>query len=201
MSGPALLLKKAFVLLLPFLAAALIWAVLIAPVQSYNADLEAQLEAGRNLLSRYRRLSAQRQALQADLSRESRPKGMEELFYSAADTNAAAALLQQKLSALVTASGGQIRLARVDAKPKAGALDRFGVTLTFAVSSVGLSKVLFAVEGIRPAVLVDSLVIRGGPALARLQEPGQPSAQGAIAAEEPVLEVSIAVSGFLLPKG
>jgi hypothetical protein len=201
MSKQTLLLKKAFVLFLPLFAAGLIWVLIAGPLQDYDADLGAQLEAKRDLLFRYKRLTVQRAALQAGAAQASRPKGLDELFYAAADANAGAALLQQRLSALVMANGGNLRLARVDAKPKAQALERFGVTLTFAVSSVGLSKILYAVEGLRPSVVADQLLIRGGPALARLQEPNQPAAQTPIAAEEPVLEVTLTVSGFLLPKG
>jgi hypothetical protein len=196
-----LLLKKAFVLILPVLAAGLVWALILDPAQSYYAGLETELDLKRDLAARYQRLIAQREALKGETVQLERAQGLEELFYSAAGANAAAALLQQKLSGIVAASGGQIRLARVETKPKADGLDRFGVTLTFAVSTIGLSKILFSVEGLRPVLLVESLIIRGGPALARLQNASLPAAPGAIAAEEPVLEVSFTVSGFLVPKG
>jgi hypothetical protein len=201
MSGSALLFKRVFVLLLPFLAAGLAWALIIAPVQSYRAGLEAELDAKNDLAARYRRLIGQREAFKGDLAQLERAKDMNGLFYSAANGNAAAALLQQKLSGIVTASGGQIRLARVEAKPKAGPLERFGMTLTFAVSTAGLSKILLAVEGERPVLLVDSLAVRGGPVLARLQTANLPAGPGTIAAEEPALEVSLTVSGLLVPKG
>jgi hypothetical protein len=196
-----LLLKKTFVLLLPVLIAGAVWALIVDPAQSYYAGLETELDAKRDLAARYQRLIAQREALKGEPQQLERAQGLEELLYSAADPNAGAALLQQKLSGIVAASGGQIRLARVETKPKAEGLDRFGVTLTFAVSTIGLSKILFSVEGLRPVLLADSLIVRGGPALARLQNAGLPGAPGAIAAEEPVLEVSLTVSGFLAPKG
>jgi hypothetical protein len=206
MTRHMLLVKKAFVLLLPVLGAALVYAVIADPALSYYRDLEAQLDAKRldakrNLTDRYRRLIAQREAFKGEPQKLERAQGLQELFYAAADANAAAALLQQRLSGIVTANGGQIRLARVETRSKAEGLDRFSVALTFAVSTIGLSKILYAVEGQRPALLVDSLIIRGGPALARLQNASVASAPGAVAAEEPVLEVSVTISGFLAPKG
>jgi Type II secretion system (T2SS), protein M subtype b len=102
--------------------------------------------------------------------------GADELFYKAANVNAAATLLQQRLGELVAATGGQIRAARVEIKPetkpvaeRAGGHEPFAVNLTFATSSAGLVKLLFQLETLRPIVLVDHGFINAGPELQALQ--------------------------------
>ncbi len=201
MSKQALILKKAVVLLLPFLAAGLAWIVVADPVLSYLSDLDAELESKRDVLSRYQRLVAQRDELQSGLQQPGGQESLQGTLVAAANANAGAALLQQKLSALIAANGGQLRSARVEIKSKSGSLDPFAVSLAFAVSTAGLSKLLLQIEGEKPLLFVDALSVKAGPALARLQDehtsPGQPP----VTAEEPVLDVSLTVSAFLLPKG
>jgi hypothetical protein len=201
MSNKALFLKKAIVALLPVLAAGLVWIVLLDPVLTYLGDLDADLESKRDVLSRYHRLIAQREETQLGLSQPGVQESLQGMLFAAPNTNAGATLLQQKLSALVAANGGQLRAARVETKSKAGSTDPFAVNLSFAASSAGLSKLLLQIESQKPLMFVDALSIKAGPALARLQE-AQPSPnQAPVMAEEPVLDVSLTVSAFLLPKG
>jgi hypothetical protein len=201
MSTPALVLKKTVVVLLPLLAAGLAWAAFIGPVQTYHEDLGAELDGKRDVVRRYQALIAQREQLKSDLARLSGEKSLQDFFHTAANANGGAALLQQKLSGIITANGGQLRVARVETKPKSGIFEPFAVNLTFAVSTVGLSKILLQVEAQKPLILVDTLLIRGGAALAHLQEAAPAAGQAPVTAEEPVLDVSLTVSGFLTPKG
>jgi hypothetical protein len=201
MSKNALLLKKVIVLLLPVLAACLVWLVLLNPALSYLSDLDADLESKRDVLGRYQRLIAQREELQPGLSLSGNQEGLQGVLFAAPNANAGATLLQQKLSALVAANGGQLRSARVETKSKAGSFDPFAVNLSFAVSNAGLSKLLLQIEGQKPLMFVDALSIKAGPALARLQDGHASPNQPPVTAEEPVLDVSLTVSAFLLPKG
>ena len=201
MSNQALILKKAIVLLLPFLAAGLVWIVLADPVLTYLSDLDADLESKRDVLSRYQRLVTQREELQSGLRQPGSQESLQGTLFAAANANAGATLLQQKLSGLVAANGGQLRSARVEIKSKAGSLDPFAVNLAFAVSTAGLSKLLLQIEGQKPLMFVDALSIKAGPALARLQDGHASPNQPPVTAEEPVLDVSLTVSAFLLPKG
>ncbi len=201
MTKNALLLKKAIVLLLPVLAAGLVWLILLDPVLSYLNDLDADLESKRNVLSRYQRLIAQREEAQPGLPQPGGQEGLQGVLFAAPNANAGATLLQQKLSALVAANGGQLRQARVETKSKAGSFDPFAVNLSFAVSNAGLSKLLLQIEGQKPLMFVDVLSIKAGPGLARLQDARASATQPAITAEEAVLDVSLTVSAFLLPKG
>jgi hypothetical protein len=100
-------------------------------------------------------------------------------------------LLQQKLGELVSATGGQIRAARVEIKPKTAGYQPFAVNLTFATSSAGLSKLLFQLETLRPIVRVDSLFVHAGPALAALQQNANAPDKDKHAAEDQVLDVAL----------
>src|SRR5262249_13470572 len=165
-------LKKAAVLSIPLLLAFLAWQIAVAPILELHRDLDETAERHQGLLQRYRALIAQEGETKAALLRVKEESGADELFYKAANVNAAATLLQQRLGELVAATGGQIRAARVEIKPEgkrvggqAGGYETFAVNLTFAVSSAGLMKFLFQLETLRPIVLVDHVFINAGPEL------------------------------------
>lgn len=201
MRTPNDILKKTAIILVPVLMLSLGWAVVVEPIRSYYGDLDADLETKRDVVLRYKRLIGQREQLQADVSKLTGDKSLRDLFFLAANENAGAALLQQRISALVSMNGGQMRVARVETASKANSSRSFSVNLTFAISTVGLFKTLLQVEGQRPLMFVDLLSIRGGPALARAQQSQTPQSplMGPMV-DEPVLDVTLTVSGHLMPK-
>ena len=94
----------------------------------------------------------------------------------------------------------KIRAARVEIKPKTANYHPFAVNLTFATSTVGLTKLLFQLEMLRPIVLVDNVFIQAG-SLLLAQQHGQGSSDRAkVAAEDQVLDVAVAASAFALAK-
>ncbi len=127
--------------------------------------------------------------------------GTQDLFHGTANANAAATLLQQKLGELVAATGGQIRVARVEIKPKTPNYQPFVVNLTFAISTVGLAKLLFQMEALRPIVFVDSVHIYTGPALLNLQNDANSPDKDKRAAEDQVLDVALTASALASPTG
>jgi hypothetical protein len=151
------------------------------------------VQAGRSLdlVRRYRALASQEDEIKSALLRLKEENSAADLLYNTPNVDAAATLLQQKLGELVSATGGQIRAARVEIKPKTAGYQPFAVNLTFATSSAGLSKLLFQLETLRPIVRVDSLFVHAGPALAALQQNANAPDKDKHAAEDQVLDVAL----------
>jgi Type II secretion system (T2SS), protein M subtype b len=199
-------LKKAAVLGIPLLLAFLAWQIAVTPALELHRDLDEAAERHQGLLQRYRALIAQEGETKAALLRLKEESDADELFYNAANVNAAATLLQQRLGELVAATGGQIRAARVEIKPetkpvaeRAGGYESFAVNLTFATSSAGLVKLLFQLETLRPIVLVDHVFINAGPELLALQHSTNAADKDKRAAEDQVLGVALTASAFVQP--
>ncbi len=196
-----LFLKKAAVLALPLFLGFALWQIAVSPLVDLHSDLDDEAGRARALLQRYRALQSQEAEMKAALVRLTEESGTEELFYNSANVNAAATLLQQKLGELVAATGGQIRAARVEIKPKTANYQPFAVNLTFAASSAGLAKLLFQLETLRPIVFVHNVSIHAGPALLALQHSANASDKDKRAAEDQVLDVALTASAFAVAKG
>jgi len=194
-------LKKVVVLVIPLLLAFAAWQLAIAPLLTLNRDLDEDAERSEALLRHYRLLISQANDVSSELQRLKDSSGADDLFYGAQNVNAAATSLQQKLGELVAATGGQIRAARVETKPKTPNYEPFAINLTFATSSAGLAKLLFQLETLRPVVLVDGVFINAGPALLALQHSTNAADNDKRAAEDQVLDVALTVSAFALIKG
>src|SRR5215510_2669598 len=196
-----LALKKAVVLAIPLLLAFAVWQLAITPLLAFNRDLDEAVERNLALTRHYRLLVSQAGDANSELQRLKENSGAEDLFYNAQNVNAAATLLQQKLGGLVAATGGQIRAARVETKPKTPNYEPFAVNLTFVTSSAGLSKLLFQLDTLRPIVLVDNVSIKAGTTLLALQHNANAADKDKNSAEDQVLDVSLTLSAFALTKG
>ena len=188
--------KKGIMLAVPLFLAIAIWQIAVTPLRHLHRDLDEDLERKQALLQRYRSLGSQEAEAKAALQRLKEESAPEDLVYNTQNVNAAATLLQQKLGEIVAGTGGQIRAARVEIKPKTANYQPFAVNLTFAISNVGLAKLLFQLETLRPAVLVDNVFIQAGPSLLAQQQRSSDKAK--VAAEDQVLDVALAASAFAL---
>lgn len=184
-------LKKAAVLAVPLFLAFAVWEIAVTPLLALHRDLDVQAGRSLDLVRRYRALASQEDEIKSALLRLKEENSAEDLLYNTPNVDAAATLLQQKLGELVSATGGQIRAARVEIKPKTAGYQPFAVNLTFATSSAGLSKLLFQLETLRPIVRVDSVFVHAGPALAALQQNGNAPDKDKHAAEDQVLDVAL----------
>jgi hypothetical protein len=184
-------LKKAAVLAVPLFLAFAVWEIAVTPLLALHRDLDVQAGRSLDLVRRYRALASQEDEIKSALLRLKEENSAEDLLYNTPNVDAAATLLQQKLGELVSATGGQIRAARVEIKPKTAGYQPFAVNLTFATSSAGLSKLLFQLETLRPIVRVDSVFVHAGPALAALQQNANAPDKDKHAAEDQVLDVAL----------
>ena len=192
--------KKGVMLAVPLFLAVVIWRIAVTPLLDLHRDLDEHLERSQGLLQRYRSLGSQEAEVKSALQRLKEESAPEDLIYNSQNVNSAATLLQQKLGEIVAASGGQIRAARVEVKPKTANYQPFAVNLTFATSTVGLTKLLHQLETLRPIVFVDSVFIQAGAPLLGLQHSQGSSDKGKVAAEDQVLDVALAASAFALAK-
>jgi general secretion pathway protein M len=190
-------LKASAVLSVPLLVAFLAWLIAVSPILELHRDFDRAAERDQAFLQRYRALAAQEGETKAALLRATEEGSADELFYKAANVNAAATLLQQRLGELVAATGGQIRAATVEIKPEANGYEPFAVNVTFATSSAGLVKLLFQLETQRPIVLVDRMFINAGPALVALRQNTNVVDKEKRAAEDQVLDVALTASAFV----
>ena len=194
-------LTKATVLAIPLFLAFAIWQIAVTPLLTLNRDLDEDVERSQALLRHYRLLVSQAGEANSEIQRLKESSGAEDLFYNTQNVNAAATLLQQKLGELVAATGGQIRAARVETKPKTPSYEPFAVNLTFATSAAGLSKLLFQLETLRPIVLsitCSSMRARRSWPCGKMRMPLDKDKH---AAEDQVLDVALTVSAFALTKG
>jgi len=184
-------LKQAAVLAVPLFLAFAVWEIAVTQLFALHRDLDVQAGRSLDLVRRYRALASQEDEIKSALLRLKEENSAEDLLYNTPNVDAAATLLQQKLGELVSATGGQIRAARVEIKPKTAGYQPFAVNLTFATSSAGLSKLLFQLETLRPIVRVDSVFVHAGPALAALQQNANAPDKDKHAAEDQVLDVAL----------
>jgi len=184
-------LKQAAVLAVPLFLAFAVWEIAVTPLFALHRDLDVQAGRSLDLVRRYRALASQEDEIKSALLHLKEENSAEDLLYNTPNVDAAATLLQQKLGELVSATGGQIRAARVEIKPKTAGYQPFAVNLTFATSSAGLSKLLFQLETLRPIVRVDSVFVHAGPALAALQQNANAPDKDKHAAEDQVLDVAL----------
>jgi hypothetical protein len=192
--------KKGVMLAVPLFLAVAIWQIAVTPLLNLHRDLDEDLGRKQALLQRYRSLGSQEVEVKSALQRLKEESATEDFFYNTQNVNTAATLLQQKLGELVAASGSQIRAARVEVKPKTANYQPFAVNLTFATSTVGLTKLLHQLETLRPIAVVDSVFIQAGAPLLGLQNSQASSNKGKVAAEDQVLDVALSASAFALAK-
>src|SRR4051794_3029029 len=124
--------KKGALLAVPLFLVFAIWQIAVTPLINLHRDLDEDMGRSQALLQRYRSLASQEAEVKSALQRLKEEIGVEDLFYNTQNVNTAATLLQQKLGELVAATGGQIRAARVEIKPKTANYQPFAVNLTFA---------------------------------------------------------------------
>ncbi|WP_127077254.1 type II secretion system protein GspM [Rhodomicrobium lacus] len=193
--------RKFGVAAIPFMFIALAWGLIFQPLYDYYGDLKLERDSKNETVLRYRSLLMQQKGLEVDLEQISNDLNANGLFFDSINADAAAALLQQRLATLVTVNGGQVKVSRIETGGKPKADGSFSIALVFAISNVGLSRMLYQIDEHRPVLVIGALTIKAGPVLARVNVGGHQMNTAPITAEDPILDVSLTVSGFLLAKG
>lgn len=181
--------QRLLALALLILPALLGYFALVAPYLSWLranqeriADLKFQLERAARIAAEEPRWRARLEAMQSYQSSQQH-------YLSGETPGLASAELQNHLSEIIRAAGGELTSAQVLPHRQEERFTRIAVLVRFTASTLSLREVLHRIESNRPLLIVDSLTIRTLPG--RLD----PKTRKLLPADR--LNVDIEVSGYL----
>jgi general secretion pathway protein M len=193
MLQPGSLLSR--MLALGLLAAALLgsYLLVVVPLLSTYQNSAAAIEQAENLLQRQQALAAQQPQLIERLEEEREQADAVVGYLQGPSDALAAAQLQDRVKAVVEASGGELRSTRIlpaesiEASP---GTRRTALRVQIIVSTEGLAEILYDLEAGQPYVLIDELSVRSQHE--RRRRRNQSDADG-----DTMLDVSLELSGFV----
>lgn len=178
----------ALVLLLVTLAAVAL--LVVAPLWRAWSDNRADIEQARDDIARFSRLAADMSSLEEMLAHLRETDPVSGYVLGQGSVPLAAAALQERVKAVVTASGGTLTSTQVLPVADAGPFRRITVNVRMAVSTAALQQVLHELEGGLPYIVVDELIVLARHARRRRNEV-QP---------QDMLDVRFNLSGFMRPE-
>lgn len=125
----------------------------------------------------------------------------EEFHYKDGSAGIAAARLQQAVSELVRANGGEMRMARVVEGTGDRDREKIMMSFSFAIASQGLPPLLHGIEGMRPVAFVDGLAIRLNHQIEAMGRGGEAAHGQGPYRDQPILDVSLDVSAHSARRG
>lgn len=167
----------------------LCWAVsafAAVPLLRQVAGDRETLASSNELLARYRRLEADLPAIQAQLDELQGRSDAGRHFFASASPALAAAEMQNSLRGLVSGSGALLRNSKSLQAAAEKGFDRIGLDLDLTASTAELSKLLRAIAGAEPIVVVERL-------FAQVPETG---ATSTAADGQPALTVSLRLVSY-----
>jgi general secretion pathway protein M len=171
------------------------WLGGVRPVIARWHDARAQIEQTRELLARYRGISAGRVGLEAELGRwreEVLPKSG---VFSGSDPDIVAAELQSAVSGIVKENDGDLLSIQILREPDEGGRQAVAVRVQFTADVEALTSIFHDLESAEPYLFLDNLQIRAGRTARRLRI-ARIRAQVA-AAEVDTLFVTCDVQGYM----
>jgi general secretion pathway protein M len=192
MLQPGSLLSR--MLALGLLAAALLgsYLLVVVPLLSTYQNNAAAIEQAEDLLQRQQALAAQQPQLIERLEEEREQADAVAGYLQGPSDALAAAQLQDRVKAVVEASGGELRSTRIlpaeDVEASPGTR-RTALRVQMIVSIEGLAEILYDLEAGQPYVLIDELSVRSERE--RRRRRNQPGSG------DPTLDVSLELSGFV----
>lgn len=176
------------------LAAALLAAAVlfgVVPLQRAYQSADAALRSDAELLWRYRRIAAQRPALEAQLEGFDERQASSELFLDGDTATLAAAALQDRINRLIDAHGGQVSSIQSLPAVADGALREVGLLVQFTGTIETVQEVLYAIETDARLLTFSDLDVR-----ARLSRRRRRQASALV---DPQLAVRMEIAGYLPP--
>ncbi|MDH2352291.1 type II secretion system protein GspM [Bradyrhizobium sp. SSUT112] len=128
-----------------------------APLLRQMAGDRETIASSNELLARYRRLEASLPAVQAQLDQLQGMSDTAKYFFASASPALAAAEMQNSLRGLVTGSGALLRNSKSLQAAVEKGFDRIGLDVDLTASAAELSKLLRALAGAEPIVVVERL--------------------------------------------
>jgi general secretion pathway protein M len=157
------------------------------PLWHHHRAQAELLEIRVDALARFERVVSGLEERRAELARLEAAPELARFVLARESPTLAAARLQEQVKSVVEAHGGRLISVHVLDPAEAGAFLRVGLGIRLSIDMEGLQQVLHELEGGRPALFVDDLVI-----VSR-------SARGTRGGETPIpdLDIRFRISGFL----
>lgn len=166
-----------------------LYAAVVAPVLAERARIARELADGRDLFGRYRALAQGREVLRSRLD-ELAAQQAESGIYLGGETDAlAGAELQEIVNGLVESGGGRLRSVQILPVKADGDFRRVGVRIQLMATVAQALRILYALEGGRTYLFIDTLDISNRRARRRK---GQTD-------PDPELLIRLDLSGYLRP--
>jgi general secretion pathway protein M len=162
MTGLPPLASRALALALLVALVALGWIGLVQPVIAKRHDVRAQIEQTRELLQRYRGITAGREELEAELAHWQREVLPKSGMLPGDNPAIVAAELQSGVSNVIKASDGNLLSIQILPGASEGKLRRVTVRVQFTANIEALTNILHELESARPYLFVENLQIRAG---------------------------------------
>jgi len=169
-----------------FVVLALVWSIVAAPLLEVRGTALSTIERLRPVIERGRAAVHDSAALQTELKGlKQRPRSAGGLL---AGTNEpiAAAQLQDRLKTTIDHVGGDLRSTQVLQPRDDGAFRRVTVKAQLSVDLPALQQVIYDLEAAMPYLFLDNVEISQRPA-----------ARGSPASDDPLLDVSFELSGYM----
>ena len=150
---------QAMALSLLLLMLGLVYVLLAVPLQDLYADRAVRLETRQALLLKLNAVAAEIPALHAQAASLRDAASSGKVILDGASDTIASATLQGRIEALASASGVTIGSTENLAPQAQGHYRRIGLRLVVSTPYAGLVKLLGAIEGERPPLIVDELQV------------------------------------------
>lgn len=168
-------------LLVLFLAMGI--SVLLVPAYMLHRHYDESLESMVDHLVRYRQVAATQEEVRLALEQVQKKAGRQH-FLMNTGAALAASEIQGIAKSLIGASGGKLISMQVVPFRDEGGYRRVAVNVQFSSHTIGLRKILYAMETVRPYLLLDNVSIRS-------------QARGA-STSDPELVIQFDLSGYAL---
>lgn len=148
-------------LALGLLAGAIVLAlmILLAPIALLHRHYDSAIADTSDKLRRYQRVAAQAPELRVALNAMQQRDGRR-FFLKNTPTNLAGAELQELVKAAIEGNGGRITTSQNTSPREDGRFREIGVNVQFFATTPALQKVLLAIEGHQPYMIVDNITAR-----------------------------------------
>ena len=170
--------------------AAAVFLLVVAPTLEAYGRTESDVRETVQLLERYLRVASTRPAVEAQLAELEVRQAESGVYLSGATDALAAAELQDRVNAIIRASGGALTSTQALPVKTEGALRRVSVRVQFTGTIEALHQAVYDLEVYKPYLMIDNIDVRNRQRRRRADQP-EPEAR---------LTIRLDLYGYLRPE-
>lgn len=170
--------------------AAAVFLLAVAPTLEAYGRTEADVREAVRLLQRYQRVASTRPAVEAQLAELEVRQAESGVYLSGATDALAAAELQDRVKAIIQASGGALTSTQALPVKTEGTLRRVSVRVQFTGTIETLHQAVYDLETYKPYLMIDNIDVRNRQRRRRANQP-EPEAR---------LTIRLDLYGYLRPE-